>query len=521
MVDDFLLYLFLGIVLQKYYYALPIITRQLTFGLWDASPVNFTQRGHFSQVYTINTVWQNIHFGLESNKHKNESMVTMCLYCVRCGLTFPERLCNSGCRNSLKSKQGWLWPWPYTCKNNKETSTYDLTGTSEIDQLYKVASVLGTPGRNDWSEGFGLANAMNFRFPTFQATHLSSVLGSRTSARAVSFLYAMLAWNPSWRSSAQEALRHSYFRMANPNSKQTDNMTLPFDTDKPDGNSCSTDSTTESMLSLSLRPRNNLAENSKEAIYNNNNNRVPLPLTEIEPHYSRDLSRPVKQEEQRPKSPVQPTQTGPPKEDHLIKDHDDLNDLISAFSLDSSKRRNSRSKVLIFSPSKTKVSSINGSPALRLQQSRARGTRNNGGPQRTFQLQNAYNFSPTTTKFTLLYGHHQPTTFKIVSPTKLGLDNNSKSQEKSKLMEEIMGKRSKLFSNNNHTNNSPVFRSLPDFSNSPISSKSKPKTPPVKRRLLPLAADINVNGRGLGEPAEKPKLQVRPDWAAKYLKWYF
>ena len=147
---------------------------------------------------------------------------------------------------------------------------------------------MGTPGRNDWSEGFGLANAMNFRFPTFQPTHLSSVLGSRTSARAVSFLYAMLSWNPSWRSSAQEALRHSFFRsVANPN-KQSDSNLLPFDSDKPDG---STDSTSDSMLSLSLRPRNH---DSKEAIYNNNNNnqhRVPLPLTEIEPHYSRDLSR--------------------------------------------------------------------------------------------------------------------------------------------------------------------------------------------------------------------------------------
>ena len=398
-----------------------------------------------------------------------------------------------------------------------------------------MASVLGTPGRNDWSEGFGLANAMNFRFPTFQATHLSSVLGSRTSARAVSFLYAMLSWNPSWRSSAQEALRHSFFRsVANPN-KQSDSNLLPFDSDKPDG---STDSASnDSMLSLSLRPRNH---DSKEAIYNNNNNqhRVPLPLTEIEPHYSRDLSRSTvqkhEQEHQRPKSPVQHHhQSGmnQAKEDsnnHLIKDHDDLNDLISAFSLDSSKRRHSRSKVLIFSPSKPKVSSISGSPALRLQQSRSRVVqpRNNGGPQRTFQLQNAYNFSPTTTKFTLLYGHHQPTTFKIVSPTKLGLDNshnnstsNNKSQDKSKLMEEIMGKRSKLFQNNNvHSNNSPVFRSLPDFSNSSISSKSKPKTPPVKRRLMPLAADINVNGRGLGEQHEKPKLQVRPDWAAKYLK---
>ena len=381
-----------------------------------------------------------------------------------------------------------------------------ISGTSEIDQLYKIASVLGTPGRNDWSEGFGLANAMSFRFPAFQATHLSSVLGSRSSARAVSFLYAMLSWNPSWRSSAQEALKHSYFRMANP-TKHTDNVTLPFD-DKPD----SAEMSAESMRSLSLRPRNNL-ENNKEAIYNNNNNRVPLPMTEIEPHFSRDLCRPVKQEE-RPKSPLQTSQHQErPKEDPCLKD-EDLNDLISAFSLDSSKRRNSRSKVLIFSPTKPKMTSIGGSPALRVQPRRPPR-----GPQRTFQLQNAYNFSPTTTKFTLLYGHHQPTTFKIVSPTKLGLDNNKSSPEKPKLVEEIMGKRSKLFQNNNHhTNNSPVFRSLPDFSSS--INKSKPKTPPppVKRRLMPMTTDINVNGRGLANDTEKPKLQVRPDWAAKYLK---
>ena len=72
--------------------------------------------------------------------------------------------------------------------------------------------MLGTPGRNDWPDGYSLANTMSFRFPAFQSTHLSQILGSRTSARAVSFLYALLAWNPSWRSSAQEALRHSYFR---------------------------------------------------------------------------------------------------------------------------------------------------------------------------------------------------------------------------------------------------------------------------------------------------------------------
>ncbi len=87
-----------------------------------------------------------------------------------------------------------------------------LIGTSEIDQLYKICSILGTPGRTDWQEGFTLANAMSFRFPTFAPTHLSQVLGARSSARSVSFLYTLLTWNPGWRSSAQEALKHAYFR---------------------------------------------------------------------------------------------------------------------------------------------------------------------------------------------------------------------------------------------------------------------------------------------------------------------
>ena len=98
--------------------------------------------------------------------------------------------------------------------NSITTSKILLIGTSEIDQLYKIASILGTPGRNDWQEGHALAGSMNFRFPPFKPTHLTAVLGPRSSARAVSLLYALLAWNPAWRSSAQEALRHSYFRMA-------------------------------------------------------------------------------------------------------------------------------------------------------------------------------------------------------------------------------------------------------------------------------------------------------------------
>ena len=219
------------------------------------------------------------------------------------------------------------------------------------------------------------------------------------------------------------------------------------------------------------------------------------------------------------------------------------------------------------SPAKTrvaKIESLSGSPAaasgtLRMQKralpqpNNPRISQGQAQQSRTFQLQNAYNtngalnFSPTTTKFTLLYGHHQPTTFKIVSPAKLGLDSNSNStnsknqhtaehiaDSKSRI-EEIMGKRitaaSKFFPSNHTTNQaSPVFRSLPDFSTSKKTTISSNhlhnNLTPNKRKTFafPAAPDpaINVNGKGFmgtaADSPEKTRIQVRPDWAAKYLK---
>ena len=55
-------------------------------------------------------------------------------------------------------------------------------GNSEIDQLYKVCSVLGTPSRGDWPDGFVLANGMSFHFPNFSQTHLSQVRRRRRSS---------------------------------------------------------------------------------------------------------------------------------------------------------------------------------------------------------------------------------------------------------------------------------------------------------------------------------------------------
>ena len=69
---------------------------------------------------------------------------------------------------------------------------------------------------------------------------------------------------------------------------------------------------------------------------------------------------------------------------------------------------------------------------------------------------------------------------------------------------------------------SPVFRSLPDFSTRKPNSSNN-LTPKRLKPNIVIPAEpsaINVNGKGLGTDShsDKPRIQVRPDWAAKYLK---
>lgn len=89
-------------------------------------------------------------------------------------------------------------------------------GRSEIDQIFRVTSVLGTPNKADWPEAYQLAGAMNFRFPQFTAIPLETVVTNLTPD-GLQLLRDMLQWNPEKRPSAVQALKHPYFA----------NMSLP------------------------------------------------------------------------------------------------------------------------------------------------------------------------------------------------------------------------------------------------------------------------------------------------------
>ncbi|KAK9502510.1 hypothetical protein O3M35_011279 [Rhynocoris fuscipes] len=85
-------------------------------------------------------------------------------------------------------------------------------GNSEIDQIFKICSILGTPDKREWYEGHQLAANMNFKFPQFRKTPMSSLIPN-ASTEGITLLEAMLHWNPSKRPTAQHSLRQPYFQV--------------------------------------------------------------------------------------------------------------------------------------------------------------------------------------------------------------------------------------------------------------------------------------------------------------------
>ncbi len=55
---------------------------------------------------------------------------------------------------------------------------------------------MGTPGRNDWPDGFALANSMSFRFPNFQVRKLlysiDNVTFQNAAVRLLTFCINMI-----------------------------------------------------------------------------------------------------------------------------------------------------------------------------------------------------------------------------------------------------------------------------------------------------------------------------------------
>ncbi|VDK29498.1 unnamed protein product [Gongylonema pulchrum] len=83
-------------------------------------------------------------------------------------------------------------------------------GTSELDQLFKIITILGTPNKEDWPEGYQLAAAMNFKFQQTVPTPLATVVNS-VSDEGQKLMADMMQWNPEKRPNALSSLKYKYF----------------------------------------------------------------------------------------------------------------------------------------------------------------------------------------------------------------------------------------------------------------------------------------------------------------------
>ncbi|CAA0820443.1 Protein kinase superfamily protein [Striga hermonthica] len=84
-------------------------------------------------------------------------------------------------------------------------------GSSEADELYKICCVIGSPTRNEWTEGLGLATAINYQFPQVAGVHLSALIPG-VSQDAINLIKSLCSWDPYKRPTSLEVLQHPFLQ---------------------------------------------------------------------------------------------------------------------------------------------------------------------------------------------------------------------------------------------------------------------------------------------------------------------
>ena len=85
-----------------------------------------------------------------------------------------------------------------------------FAGDSEIDQLFKIFHVLGTPTEKTWP-GVTKLPDYNDKFPIFSAGGIEQKAKFPISASAMDLLTQMITYDPVKRISAKQGLNHPFF----------------------------------------------------------------------------------------------------------------------------------------------------------------------------------------------------------------------------------------------------------------------------------------------------------------------
>lgn len=88
-------------------------------------------------------------------------------------------------------------------------------GNSELDQLFKIVTVLGVPGKDEWPEGHKLAQKMKFRWPTVSSNTDANINLKRmcppASDEGLKLISDLLLYPPRKRPTAQQCLKYAFF----------------------------------------------------------------------------------------------------------------------------------------------------------------------------------------------------------------------------------------------------------------------------------------------------------------------
>ncbi|CAJ1009602.1 putative Protein kinase domain/Protein tyrosine kinase [Leishmania naiffi] len=89
-----------------------------------------------------------------------------------------------------------------------------FAGTNEVDQLFKIMSVLGSPTEEVWAGGLRLAKRIRYTFPAVAGSGLAQVLPSHIPLPALDLLRQMLVYDPKVRLTAEQCLQHPFFNVS-------------------------------------------------------------------------------------------------------------------------------------------------------------------------------------------------------------------------------------------------------------------------------------------------------------------
>ena len=84
-------------------------------------------------------------------------------------------------------------------------------GSSETDTINKICSVLGTPTKDQYSDGLKLAASMRFKFPQYMPMNLAQLMPT-ASKEAIDLMRDTMMWDPNKRPSASACLQYPYFQ---------------------------------------------------------------------------------------------------------------------------------------------------------------------------------------------------------------------------------------------------------------------------------------------------------------------